>query len=56
MHYHFGGDFALLAAWATMEEGILKMCRRGVTRIIMTPQFAESTKLVVFKGTDCVLI
>ena len=23
---------------------------------IMMPQFAESTKLVVFKGTDCVLI
>jgi hypothetical protein len=37
MHHHFGGNFALLAAWATMGEGDLNMCRRGVTRIIMTP-------------------
>jgi hypothetical protein len=22
MHHHVGGDFALLAAWATMGEGI----------------------------------
>jgi hypothetical protein len=36
-------DFALLV-WATMGEGILNTCRRGVIIGIMTPQLASDIK------------
>jgi hypothetical protein len=42
-------DFTLLAASAT-KGGLQNMCRKGVTIRIMTPQFAESTKLSFFKA------